>query len=131
MSGAIGSVQIQKFPKFLSQRKKNAEMFLDKMKKYNDIITQKEIGTSSWFGFSMVIKPDSKRTRSDLVKTLYEIGFECRPIVAGNFAKNDVVKYFSYEVHDDLKNANLVDKNGIFIGNHHINMEKTFKSLVL
>ena len=131
MSGAIGSIQIQKFPKFLIQRKKNAEKFIDEMKKYNDIITQKEIGSSSWFGFSMVIKPDSKRTRADLVKKLHEIGFECRPIVAGNFAKNDVVKYFNYEVNDDLKNANLVDKNGIFIGNHHINMVNTFKSLIL
>ena len=131
MSGAIGSIQIQKFPKFLIQRKKNAEKFIDEMKKYNDIITQTEIGSSSWFGFSMVIKPDSKRTRADLVKKLHEIGFECRPIVAGNFAKNDVVKFFNYEVNDDLKNANLVDKNGIFIGNHHINMENTFKSLIL
>ena len=131
MSGAIGSIQIQKFPKFLIQRKKNAEKFIDEMKKYNDIITQKEIGSSSWFGFSMVIKPESKRTRADLVKKLHEIGFECRPIVAGNFVKNDVVKYFNYEVNDDLKNANLVDKNGIFIGNHHINMENTFKSLIL
>ncbi len=131
MSGAIGSIQIQKFPKFLIQRKKNAEKFIDEMKKYNDIITQTEIGSSSWFGFSMVIKPESKRTRADLVKKLHEIGFECRPIVAGNFVKNDVVKYFNYEVNDDLKNANLVDKNGIFIGNHHINMENTFKSLIL
>ena len=113
------------------QRKKNVEKFIDEMKNYNDITTQKEIGSSSWFGFSMVIKPDSKRTRSDLVKTLCKIGFECRPIVAGNFAKNDVVKYFDYQVHDDLKNANLIDKNGIFLGNHHINMENTFRSLIL
>ena len=101
------------------------------MKKYDDIITQKEIGSSSWFGFSIVIRPDSKRTRSSLLKRLYEIGFECRPIVTGNFAKNDVVKYFNHEVYDELINANLVDKNGIFLGNHHINMENAFNSLIL
>ena len=81
------------------------------MKKYDDIITQKEIGTSSWFGFSLVIKPESSRSRNDLVKTLNILGFECRPIVAGNFAKNAVVDYFDYETHDDLGNASWIDEN--------------------
>ena len=131
MSGAIGSIQIQKFPNFLVQRKINAEIFLDKMKKYNDIITQKEIGSSSWFGFSLVIKPDSNRLKEDLVKLLNKTGFECRPIVAGNFARNEVVKYFNSENVDDLKNADLIDKNGLFIGNHHINMKEALTSLSL
>ena len=131
MSGAIGSIQIQKFPNFLVQRKINAEIFLDKMKRYNDIITQKEIGSSSWFGFSLVIKPDSNRLKEDLVKLLNKTGFECRPIVAGNFARNEVVKYFNSENVDDLKNADLIDKNGLFIGNHHINMKEALTSLSL
>ena len=47
------------------------------------------------------------------------MGFECRPIVAGNFTKNDVVKYFDTEIDDDFVNANLIDTHGLFIGNHH------------
>jgi CDP-6-deoxy-D-xylo-4-hexulose-3-dehydrase len=50
---------------------------------------------------------------------LNELGFECRPIVAGNFAKNEVVKYFDSEVHGTLKNAEHIDQNGLFVGNHH------------
>ena len=131
MSGAIGSIQIQKFPNFLVQRKINAEIFLDKMKKYDDIIIQKEIGSSSWFGFSIVIKPGSKRNRYNLVKTLSDIGFECRPIVAGNFVKNNVVNYFDYEVVDNLENANWIDENGLFIGNHHVGMKDALDLLKL
>ena len=131
MSVAIGSIKMQKLPNFLVKRKINAEIFLDKMKKYNDIITQKEIGSSSWFGFSLVIKPDSNRLKEDLVKLLNKTGFECRPIVAGNFARNEVVKYFNSENVDDLKNADLIDKNGLFIGNHHINMKEALTSLSL
>ena len=131
MSGAIGCIQIQKFPKFLIQRKINAEIFLDKMKKYDDIIIQKEIGSSSWFGFSIVIKPGSKRNRDNLIKTLSDIGFECRPIVAGNFVKNNVVNYFNYEVEDNLENAKWIDENGLFIGNHHVGMKDALDSLNL
>ena len=129
MSGAIGLKQLEKFPKFLKQRKDNAGMFLETLKTNEDIITQKEIGSSSWFGFSLVIKPGSKKTRDDLLKTLNQRGFECRPIVAGNFANKDVVKYFDKEIHGDLENANWIDKNGLFIGNHHLNMSEAVKSL--
>ena len=129
MSGAIGSVQIKKFPNFLDQRRKNAKMFLDKMKLYDDIITQKEIGQSSWFGFSLVIKRESSRTRETLIKSLNSLGFECRPIVAGNFTKNEVVKYFNTETIDELINANLVDSNGLFIGNHHLDMQDAIRSM--
>ena len=131
MSGAIGSIQIKKFPNFLVQRKKNAENFLNKMKNYDDIFTQKEIGSSSWFGFSIIIKPGSKRTRANLVNTLSDIGFECRPIVTGNFVKNTVVNYFNYEVNDSLKNANWIDENGLFIGNHHVDMKTALNLLTL
>ena len=131
MSGAIGRIQIKKFPNFLVQRKKNAEYFLDKMEKYDDLFTQKEIGSSSWFGFSIIIKPGSKRTRANLVNKLSDIGFECRPIVTGNFVKNTVVNYFNYEVNDSLKNANWIDENGLFIGNHHVDMKTALHLLTL
>ena len=129
MSGALGIIQLEKFPNFLKQRIENAKIFLKKMEKYDDILTQKEIGLSSWFGFSMVIKPGSRRNREDLIHNLNKQGFECRPIVAGNFAKSDVVKYFDSEFHDELKNANWIDKNGLFIGNHHINMKEAMECL--
>ena len=37
----------------------------------------------------------------------------------GNFAKNEVIKYFDCEIFGDLVNADYLDKNGLFIGNHH------------
>ena len=129
ISGAVGIIQLKKFPNFLKQRIENAKMFFKKMEKFDDILTQKEIGLSSWFGFSMVIKPGSSRNREDLIQNLNKEGFECRPIVAGNFAKSDVVKYFEAEFHDELKNANWIDKNGLFIGNHHMNMKEAMECL--
>jgi CDP-6-deoxy-D-xylo-4-hexulose-3-dehydrase len=94
-----------------------------------DLLIQKEIGESSWFGFSLVVKPGSAFTRKDLLDKLDALGFECRPIVTGNFAKNEVVKFFDYLIHGVLKNAEHVDKNGLFIGNHHFPLPEAFDAL--
>ena len=119
MSGALGIEQVKKLPMLIEERRKNGALIQQALKDHPNLLIQSEIGESSWFGFSLVIKPGSKLTRKELVKKLTELGFECRPIVAGNFAKNEVVKYFNSEVHGDLKNAEHIDQNGLFIGNHH------------
>ncbi len=93
------------------------------------LMIQREIGESSWFGFSLVIRPGSKLTRKSLVVKLNELGFECRPIVAGNFAKKEVVKYFNSEVYGTLDNAEHIDRNGLFIGNHHFPIPEAFAAL--
>nr|MBP9742775.1 pyridoxamine 5-phosphate oxidase [Burkholderiales bacterium] len=73
---------------------------------------------------AFVIKETSKLTRKELAKKLMDAGIECRPIVAGNFAKNEVMKYFNYEIHGELTNAELIDKNGLFVGNHQFNIRE-------
>lgn len=119
MSGALGIEQVKKLPMLIEERRKNGVLLQAAMTNHPDLLIQSEIGQSSWFGFSLVIKPGSSLTRKALVKKLTTMGFECRPIVAGNFAKNEVVKYFNSEVHGILSNAEHIDQNGLFIGNHH------------
>ena len=80
---------------------------------------QQEIGESSWFGFSLILRKEFANQRELVANELKTLGFECRPIVAGNFVKNKVIDYFSYEVHGELKNADYIDRNGLFIGNQH------------
>ena len=133
MSGAIGSLQIKKLPNFINVRRDNAMYFQEQFVNHPDFIIQKEIGESSWFGFSFVIKPTSKINRLDLIDYLTKSGVECRPIVTGNFAKNDVLKWFDYEIHGQLKNADRIDEHGFFVGNHQINLVqeiKNFRDLV-
>ena len=78
---------------------------------------------------SIVLKPGFNINREQIIKILNKKGFECRPIVAGNFANNKVVEFFDKELHDELKNANWIDKNGLFIGNHHLNMKEAIETL--
>ncbi|EAJ2879213.1 DegT/DnrJ/EryC1/StrS family aminotransferase [Campylobacter coli] len=122
MSGAIGIEQLKKLPMFLKHRRENAKLFCEYFQNHPEFIIQKEIGSSSWFGFSLVIRPNSKLQRKDIIKKLEENEIEYRPIVAGNFTKNDVMKYFNYEIHGNLKNAQIIHKNGFFVGNHQIDI---------
>jgi CDP-6-deoxy-D-xylo-4-hexulose-3-dehydrase len=124
MSGAIGLEQIKKLQNFVDVRRENAAVFQEHFDKHPDFYIQKEIGESSWFGFSFVLKPEAKVNRLKLIDHLTSAGVECRPIVAGNFAKNEVVKWFDYEVHKTLANAESIDDFGFFVGNHQVPMAK-------
>jgi CDP-6-deoxy-D-xylo-4-hexulose-3-dehydrase len=119
LSGAIGIEQVKKLPRMIEARRKNGQALQLNMANHPDLLIQHEIGQSSWFGFSLVIKPGSALTRERLLEKLNVLGFESRPIVAGNFARNEVMKYFDFELHGDLPNANHIDTNGLFVGNHH------------
>jgi len=129
LEGALGVEQVKRLAKMVEERRKNGKLIQELLGNHPDIIVQKEIGASSWFGFSLVIRPGSKLSRKALVEKLNELGFQCRPIVAGNFAKNEVVKYFDSEVHGILKNADHIDQNGLFIGNHHYPIPEVFAAL--
>lgn len=129
MSGALGIEQVKKLPTIVSERRKNAAVLQDVMGAHPELMIQREIGKSSWFGFSLVIRPQSSMTRDHLLARLSDIGFECRPIVAGNFAKNEVMKYFDATVHGELRNADHIDNFGLFIGNHHYPIVQAVRAL--
>jgi len=129
LEGALGVEQVKKLPMIISERRKNAKLFVETLSNHSDLLIQKEIGMSSWFGFSIIIRPDSSLTRKELVNKLNLLGFELRPIVTGNFLKNTVIKFFDYEIHGSLKNAEHLDKHGLFIGNHHYSMSEALNTL--
>ncbi len=129
MSGALGIEQLKKLPAIVSGRRANAAIFQQRMQGHPKFIIQKEIGESSWFGFSLIVRAELGLNRADIVRDMVAAGFECRPIVAGNFAKNKVVSYFDHEIHGELRNANYVDQNGLFVGNHHYPIQDTIEAL--
>jgi CDP-4-dehydro-6-deoxyglucose reductase, E1 len=129
MSGAIGLEQVKRLPMIVAERRKNGTLLQKALADHPHLMIQREIGSSSWFGFSLVIRPGSPWTRGMLLQMLQRQGFECRPIVAGNFAKNAVVQYFDHEIQGDLKNAQYIDGNGLFVGNHHYPIVEAIEAL--
>jgi len=129
MSGAIGLEQLKKLDKFVEVRRKNAELFVKTFAEHSQLRIQEEIGHSSWFGFSMIIREDSSWSRKKLTQYLQSRGVECRPIVTGNFAKNPVMSLFEHELQNSLPNAHWLDSNGFFVGNHQIPLTEEIQYL--
>ena len=129
MSGALGREQIKKLPGLIEGRRANGKLLQDAVSDHPRFTIQHEIGEASWFGFSLVLREGHNGERAQMVRDLSTAGFECRPIVAGNFAKNEVMKYFDFEIHDTLKNADYIDANGLFVGNHHYPLPEAIEVL--
>jgi len=129
LEAAIGIEQLAKLPSFISMRRNNAILFQEIMQDFPDIQIQNELGDSSWFGFSLVLKGALWGKRKEFVRHLEDHGIESRPIVAGNFTKNPVIKHLDHVPIPDLPVANEIHLNGLFIGNHHYDLSEQLNHL--
>ena len=124
LEAAIGLEQLLKLPSFISVRRSNAILFKEIMQEFSDIQIQKEFGESSWFGFSLILRGSLKGKRDEFVRHLNAQGIESRPIVAGNFTRNPVIKHLDHVPIPDLPVADEIHFNGLFIGNHHYDLSE-------
>jgi CDP-6-deoxy-D-xylo-4-hexulose-3-dehydrase len=132
IEGAVGLIQLSKLDSFNENRRLNAKYFNEKIvKKYQSVFYfQKEIESSSWFGFSLIFKDNNKELKQRLLNTFNKYHIEYRPIVAGDFTKNPVMKYYTnweifcnkYMKDPILSNTKYLDCNGLYVGNHQVNI---------
>jgi CDP-6-deoxy-D-xylo-4-hexulose-3-dehydrase len=130
LEGALGQTQIKKLDGFISHRRANASALLKESSRFPNIKLQKENGESSWFGFSLLLDGPLSGRRNLLVQALNKAEIQSRPIVAGNFALNPVMRHLRHEPIPTLSNADDIHHNGLFVGNHHYQMQKQIDRLV-
>jgi CDP-6-deoxy-D-xylo-4-hexulose-3-dehydrase len=128
LSGAIGIEQLKKLPAINDQRRLNAEFFKSRIV-FEDVLIQEELGDSSWFGFSLILNGDLSGRRSELVSHLTSKGIESRPIVAGNFTRNPVMKHLDHVALEPLPNADKIHTDGLFVGNSQEDLSKEISIL--
>jgi CDP-6-deoxy-D-xylo-4-hexulose-3-dehydrase len=129
IEAAIGAQQVLKLTDIVKGRRTNALKFLAVMEKFPEIIIQKELGESSWFGFSLILSGRLSGRRKELIDTLRKFSIAVRPIVAGNFTRNPVINHLPHVPMGDFPNADRVHTDGLFIGNHHYEMNDEFNLL--
>ena len=129
LSGAIGKVQLKKFPKFLEHRRKNAQFFIKLFENSKNYMIQKENGESSWFGFSIILQNDLLGKRDKIIKYLSENKIDTRPIVAGNFTLNPVMKHLKFNPIPKLPSSDIIHSEGFFIGNHHFDVTNVLRDV--
>lgn len=117
----MGQIQLPKLAGFVNQRRKNIDLYRKNMEKYSDIFDfqhEQEGGRSSWFGFSIILKPNCPfkvREFSDYMKAQK---IENRPVIAGNIALHPVMKMYEHRVAGDQSASTNIMKNGIAFGCH-------------
>jgi len=129
ISGAVGKTQLSKLPEIVSNRRANAKEFQSLFSHDPHFDIQLENGESSWFGFSLILKNALEGKRTPLVEFLGNFGVETRPIVAGNFLRNPVMKHLDFVAEGSFSNADAVHDLGFFVGNSHNNIIKELKDL--
>ena len=130
IEAATGIEQIKKLDDFIAQRRKNAEYFKKCIESKTCLMTQKEIGKSSWFGFAAILPEKLKGKRDAFTNALRAADIEVRPIVAGNFAKQKALKFLNYSISGELSNADYIHDNGFFVGNHSTAIESNIDKLI-
>lgn len=126
LSAAVGQVQLKKWPFQCQQRLKNAIHFCEIMQD-KSVTVPKLNKQSTWFGLPMLC--ESQEARTKLIERCNQHGIQSRPIVAGNFLNQPVIKKINYTVSGTLSNADRIDKTGIFFGNDGRNLSKQLSKL--
>ena len=117
MSGAIGTEQLKKWDKIMDVRLKNKEHFIKLFADKPWVRIQKEIGTSSWFTFGMVLDGELKGRRQEVIDALSKAGIQNRPLASRNFLKQPVMRDLDYIDNKDYEAADDIHDNGFFVGN--------------
>ena len=129
MSGALGQAQLAKLPGLIAGRRANGAAFQQAMQDHPLFRIQAETGNSSWFGFALVLRPETGITRAEILPRLIRLGFEVRPIVSGNFTRNPVLDMMDHSLHGQMTHADEIDRNGFFIGNHHYDIAEAIGTI--
>ena len=129
IAGAIGRVQLEKWDSIIEARRANAMKFMNLFGDSDWYRIQRENSRSSWFGFAFVLQNRLKGQRELLINFLESRGFETRPIVAGNFLRNPVMKHLKHIAEGSFQNANEIHTDGFFIGNHHYDISENLDEL--
>ena len=117
MSGAIGIEQLKKWNNIMDARLKNKDHFLSLFANKPWVRVQKEIGTSSWFTFGMVLDGELKGRRQEVIDALSKAGIQNRPLASRNFLKQPVMRNLDFIDNKDYAAADDIHDNGFFVGN--------------
>ena len=69
------------------------------------------------------------RSRQSVLDELTQAGVETRPIVAGNFARNEAIRHYDHDIMGPLSDADELTDWGFFVGNHHFPLDRELELL--
>lgn len=122
IQGAFGIHQVDRLEDYIEIRQKNAKVLNSRMEQFEDIFNilhERPNTRCSWFAYPILVREDAPFTRDELQDFLEDKLIETRPILAGNLARQPALEKIDYRQVGDLKSAEQIHENGLFVGNHH------------
>ena len=120
IAASIGLSQFKDLNSFIRVRSENRKNIINKIyfnKKVKEnffILKENKNVKVSWFGIPIILS--KKLNRKKVISNLEKNGIETRPIISGNFLKQPAIKKYKIKTKLNLKNADYVDKHGLYIG---------------
>jgi len=118
---AIGCAQLKKLPGFIKRRQENYKIlyeFFGQYKKYFILMKQDKNEDVSYFGFPLIVRPDSPFTRNQITEYLEQNKIGTRNIFSGNLLRHPAYCKIkkNFKIVGDHKNADLIMSNAFWIG---------------
>jgi CDP-6-deoxy-D-xylo-4-hexulose-3-dehydrase len=117
LQAALGFSQIQKIDQFSKSRRKNFQFLYNSFINYKEfqVIENQDNSVPSWFGFPVLIKPNQKFSRHDLLTFYEERKIGTRLLFGGNIEKQPAYKNINF-TKSDLSISDIVLENAFWLG---------------
>ena len=127
LHAVLGIEQMQHLDSYIKKRNSNHKSYLEITSKISDLIHKVDHeGISSFcLPFIFKIKQDQERFRNALIENKIEF----RPIISGNLLKQPCFNKFDNP--EKFINAQIIDQNGIYIGNNQFVNEERLNKLAI
>ena len=119
IQAAIGSVQLDRLPSFVSKRKSNWKYLKESLSGLEEFMLLPEAtidSDPSWFGFAITLRESCPGSREDLLKFLNGRQIGTRLLFAGNLLKQPAFLETPRRVVGSLDNTDVILTNTFWIG---------------
>jgi CDP-6-deoxy-D-xylo-4-hexulose-3-dehydrase len=119
MQAACALAQMDRIEEFIAKRRANFRYLKHRLQSCTEFLYLPEAtpgSEPSWFGFPLVLKPESRIQRTDLINYLEQNKIGTRLLFAGNLTKQPYMKDRNYRISGELVNTETVMTQTFWIG---------------
>ncbi len=119
IQAAIGLAQLDRLESFIELRRRNWAHLLKGLKDLEEFFVLPKVTENSdpsWFGFALTVKPESPKTRNEIVKALNDKKIGTRLLFGGNLLRQPAFIGTPRRVIGDLVNTDRVMNDTFWIG---------------
>ncbi|MFO1251979.1 MAG: lipopolysaccharide biosynthesis protein RfbH [Inhella sp.] len=119
MQAACALAQLERLPEFIAIRRRNFAWLKDRLQSCAEFLHLPEAtphSEPSWFGFPLVLKPESGIKRLDLLNYLEQHKIGTRLLFAGNLTRQPYMIGRNFRVSGSLTNTDVVMNQTFWLG---------------